>query len=124
MMKVGNDIVEVKRFLALVSNKRFVERVFIKEEQDHIFEQKEKQKQAERMAGKFAAKEAVAKALGMGISGGVNFLSIGVLPDELGAPKVTLSGDALSIFNKSGNKEIEISISNTSEYATCVCIIN
>lgn len=123
-MKVGNDIVEVKRFLGLVANKRFLYRVFNEKEQAHIFELKEKQKQAERMAGKFAAKESVAKALGMGISGGVNFLSIVVLPNDMGAPKVALFDEALNIFKKSGNKEIEISISNTSEYATCVCVIN
>ena len=123
-MKIGNDIVEVKRFLGLIANKRFLDRVFAKEEQEHIFASKEKQKQAERMAGKFAAKEATAKALGLGISGGVNFLSILVLPNEFGAPKVSLSNEALAVFDKNGHKEIEISISNTSEYATSVCIIN
>ncbi len=123
-MRIGNDIVDVKRFLALIGNKRFLDRVFSKEEQEHIFSMKEKQKEAERMAGKFAAKESVAKALGLGISGGVNFLGIVVLPDNEGAPKVTLFGETLALFQKNGFKEIEVSISNTSEYATAVCIIN
>ena len=122
-MKIGNDIVEVKRFLGLVVNKRFLDRVFTPEEQEHIFTLKEKQKQAERMAGKFAAKEAVAKALGFGIAGGVNFLNIVILPDELGAPKVKLLDGSLQIFEEKGFKEIEISISNTSEYAESVCLI-
>ena len=122
-MRIGNDIVEVKRFLGLVANKRFLDRVFSPEEQELIFASKEKQKQADRMAGKFAAKEATAKALGFGISGGVNFLNILVLPDELGAPKVELLGESLEIFKKNGFKEIEISISNTSEYAESVCLI-
>ena len=122
-MKVGNDIVEVRRFLELVSNKRFLDRVFSEKEQENILSLKDKQKKAERMAGRFSAKEAVAKALGLGISGGVNFLSISILPDEFGAPKVSLSGDALTVFNKLNAKEIEVSISNTESFATAVCVI-
>ena len=122
-MKIGNDICEVKRFLGLLTNKRFVDRVFSLEEQNHIFSQKDKQKMAERMAGKFAAKEAVSKALGVGISQGVNFLNIIVLPDEFGAPKITLTAESLALFQKNGFKSIEVSISNTSDYASCVCLI-
>ena len=122
-MKIGNDLVEVKRFLELVSNKRFLDRVFSPEEQEHIFVQKDKQKIAERIAGKYATKEAVAKALGFGISGGVNFLNITVLPDEFGAPTVKLLDEALAIFKKNGFHEIDVSISNTSEYAESVCLL-
>ncbi len=122
-MKIGNDIVEVKRFLSLVANKRFLERVFTQKEQEHILSQKDKQKQAERMAGKFSAKEAVAKALGLGISGGVDFSKIEVLSNEFGAPKVTLFEETKAIFEKMEEKQIEVSISNTSSYATAVCII-
>lgn len=122
-MKIGNDLVEVRRFLELVSNKRFLDRVFSTEEQEHIFVQKDKQKIAERMAGKFATKEAVAKALGLGISGGINFLSITVLPDEFGAPTVTLFDEALAVFRENGFNEINVSISNTSEYAESVCLL-
>ncbi|MBR1926046.1 MAG: holo-ACP synthase [Clostridia bacterium] len=122
-MRVGNDIVDVKRFLELVSNKRFLDRVFLEDEQQNILSQKDKQKRAERMAGRFSAKEAVAKALGLGISGGVDFLSICILPDEFGAPKVKLSGEALNVFNKLKAKEIELSISNTDSFATAVCVI-
>ena len=122
-MKIGNDLVEVRRFLELASNKRFFFFFFSPEEQEHIFVQKDKQKIAERMAGKFATKEAVAKALGLGISGGINFLSITVLPDEFGAPTVTLFDEALAIFKKNDFNEINVSISNTSEYAESVCLL-
>ena len=122
-MKVGNDICEVKRFLELVSNKRFLDRVFTKKEQEHIFVSKDRQKQAERMAGKFSGKEAVSKALGLGISGGVDFLTIEILPDENGAPKVTLYGASKEIFEKMQEFQLEISISNTMLYASCVCVI-
>lgn len=122
-MKVGNDIVEVKRFLELVSNKRFLDRVFTEKEQEHINMAKERQKKAERMAGKFAAKEAMAKALGLGISGGVEWNKIEILPNEQGAPKVTFFEPTKKIFEELKEKEIEVSISNTESFATAVCII-
>lgn len=122
-MKIGNDICEVKRFFELTLNKKFIERVFTEKEKEHIFISKERQKQSERMAGKFSAKEAVSKALGLGISDGVTLNSIEILPDEKGAPKVFLSGETKKIFENLGYKNIEISISNTSSFATSVCII-
>ena len=121
-MKVGNDIVEVKRFFELVSNKKFISRVFTEKEQAHIFALKDKQKQAERMAGKYSAKEAIAKALGFGISEGIDFLSLEVLPNEKGAPVVFLHNKALEIFQKHFS-QIEVSISNTTTYATAVCVL-
>ena len=123
MMKIGNDIVEVKRFFELVSNKRFLERVFTESEQKHIMQAKDKQKQAERMAGKFAAKEAVAKALGFGICDGVEWCKIEILPNELGAPVVTLYENTKEVFSKLQASQIEVSISNTTTFATAVCII-
>lgn len=122
-MKVGNDIVDVKRFFELVLNKKFVERVFTEAEQAHIKQAKDRQKQAERMAGKFSAKEAVLKALGCGISEGVSLKEIEILPDEKGAPKVHMFGECLSKFNAMKEEQIEVSISNTAEYATAVCVL-
>jgi len=122
-MKVGNDIVEVKRFLALITNKKFMEKVYTKAEQEHILNAKDRQKIAERMAGKYSAKEAVAKAIGLGISEGLTLNSIEIVPNEKGAPQVVLTGDAKVLFEKLGFNSIEVSISNTSDLATSVCII-
>lgn len=123
ILKIGNDIVEVKRFFELVSNKRFLDRVFTESEQQHIMQSKDKQKQAERMAGKFAAKEAIAKALGLGISGGVEYCKIQILPNEFGGPCVTLFDETKKVFEELNANGIEVSISNTSTNATAVCII-
>jgi holo-[acyl-carrier protein] synthase len=46
-------------------------------------------------ARRFAAKEACAKALGTGFSGRIGWHDIEIFTDELGAPKVILSGGAL-----------------------------
>lgn len=122
-MKIGNDIVEVKRFVALMSNKKFMERVYTEAEQKHVSGAKDKQKMAERMAGKFSAKEAVAKALGLGISEGVTLNSIEILPDEKGAPKVKLYGEAQAELEKLGFKNAEVSISNTADLAFTTAVI-
>lgn len=122
-MRVGNDIVEVKRFLGLLNNKKFMERVFTTAEQEHIFSAKDMQKKAERMAGKFAAKEAVAKALGSGISEGVTFNCIEILPNEYGTPTVALHDQTSELMSKLGLSKIEVSISNTENMASAVCII-
>ena len=58
-MKVGIDIVEVKRIRKLAEKKLFIKKVFSEEEQSYC---KKFKNAYERYAGKFAAKEAVIKA--------------------------------------------------------------
>lgn len=121
-MKIGNDLVEVKRFYELLTNKRFFERVFTLKEIEHIFMLKNNQKIAERMAGKFAGKEAISKALGLGMCEGVSFSEIEILPDKKGKPTVILYGETKEIFEKMEEKSIDISITNTESMASAVCI--
>lgn len=122
-MKVGTDIVAVGRFIDKVDNKAFLNRIFTQKEIEHIFLLKDKQKQAERMAGKFSGKEAFAKALGTGISDGVDFSEIEILPDKNGAPHVELSGKTKQVFSKFDEKNIEMSVSHAAEFAISICII-
>ncbi len=122
-MKIGTDIVEVKRFKKHIVNKNFLNKVFTEKEQEHIFLFKNEQKIAERMAGKFAAKEAISKAFGTGISDDIVLNEIEILPDEKGAPKVKIYGKTKKFFEKLKEKNIEISISNTTNYAQSSCII-
>ncbi len=122
-MKVGNDLVEVERFYKLLSNESFIKRVFTDKEMQHINSFNDEQKKAERMAGKYAGKEAVAKAIGFGIAKDVSFNEIEILPNNDGKPQVSLSGKTKVIFNSLDEKNIEISISNTKNLASAVCII-
>ncbi len=64
------------------------------------------------LAGRFAAKEAVAKAYRTGI-GYIGFTDIEVLPDENGAPVVTVRGETVP--------GLEVSISHCKDYAIAVC---
>lgn len=122
-MKIGTDIVEICRFLEKINDEKFVNRFFSKREIEHIFEYKNPKKQAERMAGKFAGKEAVLKAFGVGISNDISLFEIEILPNNLQAPTVELSGKSKEIFDKMQESRIEISISHTDKIAQSTCII-
>ena len=79
------DIVEIERVeKALQRNKRFLDKLFTKEEIDYF---KSKGLKTETIAGNFSAKEAISKALGTGIRN-FNFKEIEILRDKKGKPIV------------------------------------
>ncbi len=122
-MKTGIDIAKISRFQKLIDDENFLNRVFTKDEIEHINKNNTAQGKIERIAGKFCAKEAVSKALGGGIGDGVGFSDIEILPNEFGCPKVNLYGGAKILAEKIGLKEIEVSISHDTDYAIANCII-
>lgn len=121
-MKVGIDMVEIKRFREKANDKSFWKRIYTAREQAHIEEFSNLAGVTERMAGKFAAKEAVAKMLGTGIDKGVKWTDIEILPNTLGKPTVNLIGFAKQQFEALKLKEIDISITHTAECATAICV--
>ena len=108
-MKIGIDIVEVKRIAKLIRNKAFLKRVFTDQE---IMYCSERVNKAEHYAVRFAAKEAVWKALGMG---GISLRDISVKNRSNGKPEVLIKGK--------NRKDIVISLSHTENYAVAVAII-
>lgn len=78
----------------------------------------------ERVAGRFAAKEAILKALGTGISQGIAWQQIEILPDPSGAPQVTLRGAAQARFAALGATHCRVSISHHGEYALAFAILD
>lgn len=73
--------------------------------------------------GRWAAKEACAKALGCGIGAGAGFAEIAVIHDNHGAPKLSLSGNALATADKLGVKTIHVTISHDSGYAAAFVVL-
>ena len=69
----------------------------------------------------FAVKEAVAKALGTGFR---TFMPIDVevLRDDMGKPYVRLYRGALKRFQEMGMERLEVSITNTREYAMAFAV--
>ena len=82
------DMVEIGRIRKAIQNEAFVQRVFTEAEQQYCYSRKTKA--YESFAARFAGKEAVMKAFGTGLRGG-RWTEIEILPDELGAPHVTLT---------------------------------
>jgi holo-[acyl-carrier protein] synthase len=92
---IGHDVLEIERIATLLHRglgSKFLQRVLT--EKELLLAEGRGGKIAEFTAGRFAAKEAVVKALGCGIGSVVGFQDIAILPDPLGKPVVTLSGEA------------------------------
>ncbi len=117
----GIDLVECSRIAGILEKhrKRFLDRVLTQPEQ----------KRAQRfrdsiqfIAGRWAAKEAILKMIGTGWRGRIAWTDIEILPDELGKPCVTLTGETLRIANEKGITRILLSITHTEHQATASAI--
>jgi holo-[acyl-carrier protein] synthase len=107
----GLDLVEIHRISSLKTSikERFIRRILTENERkEHPGDQS--------IAGIFAAKEATAKALGCGI-GVISWQEIEILPDQLGAPKLLLTGKALQRSLDLGISNWSVSITHTAELA-------
>lgn len=118
---IGIDIVEVTRVDTLLSKheERFLERVFTPAEQSHSADRKSR---SLHLAARFAAKEAAMKALGTGLSSGISWQDIEVLPLPTGAPTLSLRSKALERSIAIGATRWTISLTHTDAYAAAVVI--
>jgi len=109
----GVDIIEVRRLRQAVEKwgKRFLERVFTKEELESA---RNRSGLYQHLAGRFAAKEAVFKALG---DSGLTWKDVQILNTEEGRPRCVL------LRNKDRKKEVHVSISHVKNYAVANAII-
>ena len=115
ILGVGTDLVEIARMGRACEKDYFVMRTFTERES------RQAKGSASKLAGSFAVKEAVAKVLGTGFRSFMP-IDIEVLWDELGKPYVCLYGGALARFREMGLARIEVSITNTSEWAMAFAV--
>lgn len=120
ILGVGTDIIEIERISKAVTSEHFLQRVYTAGERAYAL-QRGKQADAS-LAARFAAKEAVLKAFGTGLRQGA-MLDIEVVNDELGCPKVRLSGYYKALAAKLGVEAIHLSLSHARQYATAVCVM-
>lgn len=115
ILGVGTDLIEISRVKRACEKDSFVMRTFTD------MESRQARGSASKLAGSFAVKEAVAKALGTGFR---TFMPIDVevLRDELGKPYVRLYGGARKRFEDMGMERLEVSITNTPEYAMAFAV--
>lgn len=118
---IGTDIVEIARIEDTIRRQpRFVQRILTPAEQA-FFEQ---HTDAVRyLAKRFAAKEAAAKALQTGIGRGVSWQHMHVDNDGNGAPYLTFSQGALTVFEEKKARSCHLSISDEKHYAVATVII-
>ncbi len=107
---VGTDLVEIARVQKAIGRSAFLEKVYTEKERELIAAR------SVRAAGNFAAKEAVAKALGCGFAG-IAPAEIEVLRAPSGMPYVVLHGRAKEKAEAQGVLRIQISLTDTAEYA-------
>jgi len=113
----GIDLVEFSRIERMVSkhDQRFLDRVFTERERQDA--EAAAKKRIEKLAGRFAAKEAVLKLIGTGWRGKIAWTDIEVVNNELGEPKVRISGEVERIADDKGIEDITLSITHTGNFA-------
>ena len=116
---IGIDLVEMGRFKQSLKKEGFINKILLPGEIEYV-NQFVKNKEA-HIAGFFCAKEAVMKALKDCKK--ISFLDIEIKHQTNGAPYAELMGEAKRVFEKQSLIGMEISISQTDNYATAVCIL-
>ena len=123
ILGIGTDIVENLRIKKLLKNKKFINRIFTKNE---IEKSKKINNKANYFSKKFSAKEAFVKSLGTGIIKGINFKDITISNNLNGKPKIILNSKLKKFIKKNITKKklnIFISISDESKYSISYVII-
>ena len=120
---LGVDIIKNKRINDLLSNKKFIERIYGK---DEIINSNKVKNKTNYFAKRFAAKESLSKALGTGFRKGLNFKSIQILNNKLGKPYYLLNNSLKNMIKK--KKKIQkfqlfLSISDEKDYSIAFTII-
>lgn len=120
VLGIGTDIVEISRIEKAMARQFFLKRVFTPREIAYCSSRGSQS--AASYAARFAGKEAFLKALGTGLRYG-SLQDIEILPNELGAPVLKLTGAFKEIVKDKGVTNIFISLSHSREYATAQCLL-
>ena len=120
---VGVDIVNNNRLKKLIKNKKFVERIFSKNETEYSEKIRNK---LNYFSKRFAAKEAFSKATGFGISKNLHFKDIEISRDKRGKPIITLNKSSILYLKKKFKVrgfKTNLSLSDEKNYSIAYVII-
>ena len=120
---IGVDIVKNKRIQLSIKNKKFINRIFSKNE---ILNSKKSINKSIYFSKRFAAKEAFTKALGTGFRDGLNFKDIQIFNNKLGKPYYLINSKIRTLIKKKkkvNNFDLFLSISDEKEYSMAFTII-
>ena len=117
----GIDLVECGRIAEMLKRHgdRFRARILTPAERDRADRFKDP---VQFVAGRWAGKEAILKMLGTGWRGQIAWTDMEILPDKLGQPIVSLSGETARLATEAGIKSILLSITHTDQYAAASVI--
>lgn len=117
----GVDLVECSRIARVHRShgRRFLDRILTPPEQERA---KRYRNPIPFIAGRWAAKEAILKMIGTGWRGQIAWTDMEILPDELGQPCVTLTGETARIAAGMGVKRVLLSITHTEHHAAASAI--
>ncbi len=112
----GIDLVECHRIAKVLEahGERFLNRVLTPAEQARAKQFKDP---VPFVAGRWAAKEAILKMLGTGWRGRIAWTDMEILPDGLGRPIVTLTGETARLAAKLRATRVLVSITHTESTA-------
>ena len=115
---VGTDLLAIERIRRSLDDESFINAVYTQEERTAA---KQSRNEHYFYSTRFAGKEAVFKALGIGPDS-VRLNEIEILPDDFGAPVVTLHGLVRDLAEKRGICEVMLSLSWESEFALAFAV--
>ncbi len=117
---IGTDIESISKFEKKLNNKyseNFLNKLFTSDELSIL-----KSKAVKSYVGYFCAKEATAKALGTGFSC-FSPSDVEIKKLDNGKPYIILHNNAKQVANKMNIKNIHLSISHSTDYATAVVVV-
>ena len=119
---IGIDLVEISRIRAIHQRhpQRFVERILTPAERQYVLRHADP---SARLAGRWAVKEAALKALGTGLSNGIRWQDVEVLPDGRGKPIMTLHGNARNRAAELGATLFHCTITHAQDMAMAQVIL-
>ena len=123
ILGIGVDLVENRRIKLLLNNKKFLKRIFTKNEIK--FSKKIKNK-TNYFAKRYAAKEAFSKSLGTGIRLDLDFKKIEILNDKMNKPYYSNSKLIKNIIYKRfkiKRYNLLLSISDEKDYSIAFAIL-
>ena len=123
ILGIGVDLVENRRIKLLLNNKKFLKRIFTKNEIK--FSKKIKNK-TNYFAKRYAAKEAFSKSLGTGIRLDLDFKKIEILNDKMNKPYYSNSRLIKNIIYKRfkiKRYNLLLSISDEKDYSIAFAIL-
>ncbi|MEE1838764.1 holo-ACP synthase [Streptomyces sp. NPDC088190] len=120
-MRIGVDLLAVRRFSRIAQHDRFRSLVFTEAELAQAYTLGP-ERSVERLAGRFCVKEATCKVLGRGFWQGVHWRDIEVLGDPWGKPVVTLHGGAKQIAYELGLSEVAVTLTHQVDLVVAVAV--